>query len=156
MAHSVLKNNAGFTLIEVMVAIVVLAIGILGAGSMQLSVLNSNAGSYDLTEATALALDQIENTMTWDYTDARLTDNNAIPNYQRIGTNAALQITTINSVADSSTVSGAYTIYLDSTDNPATDPTNPDTVSKTIRVDVVWREGSNLRTVSMSYDKLMY
>lgn len=150
MAKSVLKNNTGFTLVEVMVAIVVLTIGILGAGAMQISVLNDNAGSYNMTEATALALDQVEDIMTWDYTDARLTVDNDTP-YTRIGTGAGnLQMRAIPTNGDFiAATSENYIVYLDITDNipVATD-------SKTIRVDVVWSEGGNLQTVSMNFIKL--
>lgn len=187
MTNTPLKNNAGFTLVEVMVAIVVLAIGILGAGSMQISVLNDNAKSFDRTEATALALDQVEKIMSWDYDAAGLTDLNtaaapaagAAPappvaaaniNYTRIGDQlvspGVFRITTINSTADSSITSGSYITYLDITDNYMTSagvltssrPPAPDdnSVSKTIRVDVVWREGANLKTVSMNYIKTRY
>lgn len=152
IANLLIKNNNGFTLIEVLVTITVLSIGILGAGAMQLSVLNGNAGSYDMTEATALALDQVENTISLDYNDPRLSDDNDTP-YQRIGdqiVGGGLMIRTINSVGDSSIVSDNYTIFLDITDNvPATD-------SKTIRVDVVWTEGAKLKTVSMNYIKTRY
>jgi len=150
MAKSVLNNNTGFTLVEVMVAIVVLTIGILGAGAMQVSVLNDNAGSYDMTEATALALDQVEDIMTWNYTDARLNDDNDTA-YNRIGTGAGnLRIRTIATNGDLiAAASDNYTIYLDITNN-----TPVATNSKTIRVDVVWREGANLQTVSMNFIKL--
>lgn len=152
MANLLIKNNNGFTLIEVLVTITVLSIGILGAGAMQLSVLNGNAGSYDLTEATALALDQVENIIALDYNDPLLSDDNDTP-YQRIGdqvVGGGLMIRTINSVGDNSVVSDNYTIFMDITDNvPAID-------SKTIRVDVVWTEGDKLKTVSMNYIKTRY
>ncbi|MBU4153399.1 MAG: prepilin-type N-terminal cleavage/methylation domain-containing protein [Proteobacteria bacterium] len=152
MANLLIKNNNGFTLIEVLVTITVLSIGILGAGAMQLSVLNGNAGSYDLTEATALALDQVENIIALDYNDPLFSDDNDTP-YQRIGdqvVGGGLMIRTINSVGDNSVVSDNYTIFMDITDNvPAID-------SKTIRVDVVWTEGDKLKTVSMNYIKTRY
>lgn len=150
MKNPILKDNAGFTLVEVMVAIVVLAIGIIGAGAMQLSVLNDNASSFDRTEATALALDQVEKISSWAYDNASLADDDDTP-YQRIGVDPdTMRITTVPSVGDSSTVNGSYTIYLDISDDfPAID-------SKTIRVDVVWSEGPNLRTVSLNYVKTRY
>jgi prepilin-type N-terminal cleavage/methylation domain-containing protein len=156
MKHVGLNNNNGFTLIEVMIAIMVLVIGLLGAGAMQLSSVNGNANASHLTEATNLALEQIENILSWDFNDARLADNENV-NFQRMGIlgligpgNSSIGVN--NDVADNSNVVGDYTIYWDGT--PRMDPGNPALqVGIDLQVYVVWTEGARLKTVTMNFTK---
>lgn len=54
------KNDKGFTLIEVMISMVILAIGILGLAPLLVLSIYSNTYSQDLTRATAVAQDRIE------------------------------------------------------------------------------------------------
>ncbi len=54
------RNAAGFTLLEVMVAMVVLAIGILGLAPMLVVSMQGNQSSRETTEAAYLAQDRIE------------------------------------------------------------------------------------------------
>lgn len=60
MALKKMKNEEGFTLIEAMVAMVILAIALLGIAQMQISSMMGNRASYDTTEASALASDMME------------------------------------------------------------------------------------------------
>ncbi len=156
MKHVNLNNNDGFTLIEVMIAIVVLTIGLLGAGAMQLSSVNGNANASRMTEATNLALDQVESIMSWDFNDARLADNENV-NFQRMGILGLIGpgntiMSVVNDVADSSAPFEDYTIYWDGT--PRMDPGNPALqVGIDLQVYVVWTEGTRLKTVTMNYTK---
>ncbi|MGH8004062.1 MAG: type IV pilus modification PilV family protein [Limisphaerales bacterium] len=54
------KNDKGFTLIEVMISMVILAIGILGLAPLMVLSIYSNTYSQDLTRATSVAQDRIE------------------------------------------------------------------------------------------------
>lgn len=54
------KASQGFTLIEVLVALVVLCIGLLGVAGLQLTSLKSNHGSAMRTQATYLAYDIVD------------------------------------------------------------------------------------------------
>jgi len=72
------KSQKGFTLMEVMVAIVVLSIGIFAVGTMQIRAMRANQYARELTEAVTLAQKQIEEMMFWDYDDARLTDGDGV------------------------------------------------------------------------------
>lgn len=54
------KHHAGFTLIEVSVAMFVLAVGILGVGKMQAEISKNNSIAKQRTEAAVLAQDKIE------------------------------------------------------------------------------------------------
>jgi type IV pilus assembly protein PilV len=55
-----LRGSKGFTLIETLIALVVLCIGLLGVAAMQLSSLRSNHGSAMRSQATFLAYDIID------------------------------------------------------------------------------------------------
>ncbi|MEH6686099.1 MAG: type IV pilus modification protein PilV [Halopseudomonas sabulinigri] len=52
-----MRTQRGATLIEVLIAIVVLAIGLLGLAGLQISSLQSNQSSYYRSQATILAYD---------------------------------------------------------------------------------------------------
>lgn len=157
MKQSSLNNNKGFTLIEVMIAIVVLAIGLLGAGAMQVAAIKGNANSSNLTEATNLAAAQVENILSWSAGDARLADNENVP-FTRVGIlglvgpgNNTMRV--VNDVADNSTSIEDYTIYWDGT--PRIDPATGLQVGIDTQVYVVWTEGARLRTVSMYFSKVL-
>lgn len=53
-------NRSGFTLIEVMVALVIMSLGLLGLATMQLTGLRNTSNAYYRTQASVLANDLIE------------------------------------------------------------------------------------------------
>ncbi len=53
-------NNNGFTIIEVMIAIAILSIGLLGIAKMQVTAIKGNHSSMKFTRATIIAQDQVE------------------------------------------------------------------------------------------------
>jgi prepilin-type N-terminal cleavage/methylation domain-containing protein len=63
------KNENGFTLIETLVAMVILSIALLGIAQMQLSAMQGNRSSYDMTEASALGSDMIEQMVLQNWKD---------------------------------------------------------------------------------------
>ena len=52
-----MKKNIGFTLIEVLVAMLVLAVGLLGLAGLQATSLRNNQSAYNRSQATQLAYD---------------------------------------------------------------------------------------------------
>lgn len=71
------RRASGFTLIEVMVAMVVLVVGALGLLAMQNYGIQTNADARVLTRATALAQDLASQMQMWDYAnDPRLANGN--------------------------------------------------------------------------------
>ncbi len=56
-------QQAGFTLVEIMVALAILLCGLLVLGGMQLSAIRANAQARRLTEATALVQTKLEELM---------------------------------------------------------------------------------------------
>ena len=63
----------GFSLIEVMIALVVLAVGLLALGTMQIVSIRSNAFSSEMTYSTMLAQQQLETLKNLGFTDPDLT-----------------------------------------------------------------------------------
>ncbi len=54
------KGSQGFTLLEVLIAIVILSVGLLGMGALVVGIINANRLSKDMTTATTLAQDKME------------------------------------------------------------------------------------------------
>lgn len=73
------NNDRGFTLIEVMIALVVFAIGLLAVASMQISSIGGNSTAREVTDASALAASQVEILMGLPYNDPLLNDVPPLP-----------------------------------------------------------------------------
>jgi type IV pilus assembly protein PilV len=75
------RPGAGFTLVEVIVAIVLLGVGLMGLAALSTTVTRANVQSSSLTTATALAQERAERLRTEDYdalasgNDSRVVDN---------------------------------------------------------------------------------
>jgi len=65
-----MRNESGFTLTSVLIGMVVLSIGLLGAARLVVTVFNSNAFSKQLTTATTLAQDKIAEAQRKGYANA--------------------------------------------------------------------------------------
>jgi type IV pilus assembly protein PilV len=55
-----IKKNTGFTLIEVLIAMLVLAVGLLGLAGFQVFSLRNNQSAYNRSQATQLAYDMAD------------------------------------------------------------------------------------------------
>ena len=67
-------SEAGFTLLEVVVAIAILTFGLLAVASMQSSAIQGNYRARLQTEATTWAQDRMEKLVALRYSDPTLTD----------------------------------------------------------------------------------
>jgi len=76
MPMKTLRSNSGFTLIEALVAMVVLTIGILSLYSMQIKSIQGNSKANRFTTASTWNADQMEKIVGMDYNDATLKDTN--------------------------------------------------------------------------------
>jgi type IV pilus assembly protein PilV len=65
-------NAAGFTLLEVLVAIMILTFGLLAVGSMQISAIRGNFMSGNTSMAVTLAGEKMEDLLNTDYSHADL------------------------------------------------------------------------------------
>ncbi|WP_300461030.1 type IV pilus modification protein PilV [Desulfobacula sp.] len=61
------KNHKGFTIIEVLIAIVILSIGILGIAKMQITAIKANSSAMKFTKATIAAQAQIESLLSTSF-----------------------------------------------------------------------------------------
>jgi Tfp pilus assembly protein PilV len=111
-----------------MVAIGILAFGILAVGSMQVSSLQGTAAAGDVTEATLVAGNQLDQLMAASFTDALLvdTDGDGVGGLMDAATDTADQQANV-------TIGGkTYTIFWNTAQNA--DMTN----TVTIGITVVW------------------
>lgn len=73
------SDNGGFSLIEVMIALAIFSIGILGVASMQILSVNYNSHARRTSEATTWGVERMESLMTLPYADADLDPVNNNP-----------------------------------------------------------------------------
>jgi len=66
------RPAAGFTLIEMLIAITILAVGMLAVASMQVAALQTNGKAARYTEASNLAQDRLERLLSLPYNDPGL------------------------------------------------------------------------------------
>ena len=114
MVKKSMSGRKGFTLLEVMIAVFLLAVAIMGAASLTTSVIKSNSLSQTLTTATTLAKDKMEEQKAANFT--------ALP------TAGSPDYATANGTVQAS-ASGSY--YTRTWGVAGTDP-------KTITVTVTW------------------
>ncbi len=69
---SMRKKEQGFTIVEVMIALSIFSIGILGVAAMQTSSVTGNASAMGYTEGSTWAMDQVESLMNLPYNHANL------------------------------------------------------------------------------------
>ena len=67
-----LKKQDGFTLIEVLVALTIFAVGLLAIAALQTSAIRMNSNGNRLTEISTLGIDRMEYLMSLPYTDPQL------------------------------------------------------------------------------------
>ena len=66
------RHDRGFSLVEAMVASVVMLIGLLGLAGLQVTGMRANNLGKRMAQASLLAQDLVENMKVWQYADARL------------------------------------------------------------------------------------
>lgn len=97
------KGTAGFTLIEVLVAITIFAIGLLAIAGMQVTGIRGNATSHAVMAKVAMADGVLEEFLAMDLDDERLEGNNIrVPWVQTDQDGAGTLIATV--AVDDSTV----------------------------------------------------
>lgn len=137
------KHNQGFSLIEVLVAIVILALGLLAVGSMQMKASKGNTQSNRITSAATYAMQQIETFAGLGFGDALLQDTNGD------GEAGLDDIAGSDQSIIVSDATGIYNIYWNVAEST---PLNGNT--KTIRVIVTWQGfGFSNKKIFMDYHK---
>jgi type IV pilus assembly protein PilV len=126
--RSAISGKRGFTLIEVLVAILFLVIGLLGLLSLTTTVIKGNAFSKMTTMATTLAKAKLEDVKSQSYTDVATSTDYATSSGTVSGSSSGALYTR------TCTVTG---------DSPAAN-------MKTISVQVTWLWNGTSRSVSTS------
>lgn len=126
-------TEKGFTLIEVLVATVILSLGLLGLARVHIATIQVNTIASRLTQATTLAQDRVEQLLALPYNDPALVDATAPQ--------------TFTNYTDPNPPQG-YTISW------AVDTDAPSTGMKTINIDVTWKnKAGQPKTFSLSVQK---
>ena len=68
-----MRNDEGYTLIEILIAIAILAVGLLAVATMQISSIRVNDTARKMTRRATMAQDRLEYLMSLGYTNAVLT-----------------------------------------------------------------------------------
>ena len=78
------RNNKGFTLIEVLVAMVILSVGLLGTAALITGIINGNKVSNRVSTATTCAQDKMENIKGLGYSGMPASDTTTTEPYNSI------------------------------------------------------------------------
>ncbi len=152
------KKEAGFTLMEILIAIAILAFGLLAVATMQAWSIKGNSQAIGITEGITVAQDKIEEFIGLDYNhiDLRDTDNDGTTQdtapddgVDDDGGNFGLDNTTGagTAAADHTDSYGRYNIYW----NVAVD--EPINNVKTIRVIVEWTDRLATKRATVDFMK---
>jgi len=131
---SLINYHQGFTLIELVVAILIFAIGIIGISKMQIMAVQANAFSMQLTDANNVAKNTIERIM-----DLPLTSNT-------FGGETAL---TATSTFSSPGVTASHIVYYPSWSVSQIAGTN----SRQVNVLLTWNEKTIPHSITISFFK---
>jgi len=159
-----LSSRAGFTLVEVLVALTILVIGLLGVALLQVVSIQGNTFSREMGVATALGQDMLEKLKTLEWTELNVDsalaagdhpvsddvnrdlDGDGAPPYLAVGVGTANIIDERGfGAADAGRGPLLYTRTWTITDD------EPAANMKTIEVTVLWKEkGTTDRSVTIS------
>jgi len=117
----------GFTILEVMIALAIFAIGILGAIQLHIRSTSGNTSARTITEGTTFAVDRVEKLMTLPYDDTAW--------------DAGTDTDTVTGSDSGVTYNLTWTITED----------NPVENTKQIALSVTWDEQGNTRTFTSNY-----
>lgn len=140
MTKHVVESEAGFSMIEMLVAMTIFAIGLLATAGMQITSLQANAGAYKRTTINAAAAGIMEEILTWAPDDPRLVDDSGAHDWDFDPT-AAVNNTLI--VDGGGSYTAAYTVQTNFPVN------NVSTITLTINSSsglATWGQGSRVLT----------
>lgn len=107
-----LKKQDGFTLIEVLIAVTIFAVGLLAVAAMQTSAIRVNSTAGQLTKVSTWGIDKLEELMSLPYTDPQLSQagnphaDPVTPDGYTVSWNIAQDAMTLNTKSITLTVTG--------------------------------------------------
>ncbi|THB81797.1 MAG: prepilin-type N-terminal cleavage/methylation domain-containing protein [Desulfobacteraceae bacterium] len=108
------NRSKGFTLLELLIALAIFAIGILGMVKMQIAATKGNSSARTVTEATTVGQDLLERLILLPYTHADLADTD--------GDGTGFDDTPADGVYDADGTDTAANFGLDDRSDPAVEP----------------------------------
>lgn len=137
------KNAAGFTLVEVLVALFILSVGILGVSNMFIIAIKANALGRNLTVANRLAQNLMEQVKTQTFGEVLndLCSNTGISNCSVSGTAATATFKEAEATGGLNALT--YTVTLTQVVN------SPITGLNTVTVTVAWRDAYGNHTTKV-------
>lgn len=142
-----LRDDHGFTLIETMIAIVILTIGIFALYTMQTTAIRYNSSANAITGSSTWAADRIEQLLALPYDNPLLNDDN---------NNGTAGLNTTGDAADGQDTSpdNRYTIFWNVAAQMNPNPNDP-TIStiKAIRIIVQHSDYGVNKQVALNYYK---
>jgi prepilin-type N-terminal cleavage/methylation domain-containing protein len=147
-----ISSQEGYTLVEILIAIAILAFGLMAVATMQITAIKTNAIASGISQGLTLGQTKVEELMNLSYNHLELLDTDGDGTGQDLdddgvdddGDNFGLDDTT---GADGSAANGRYTTYW----NIAVD--EPVISSKTIRVIVTWTEKGRNKRINLDFVK---
>ena len=144
------KKETGFTIVELMVAIVVFSIGLLAVSSMQVGAIKCNSTANGITQGATWAENQVERLIGLAYNDPELTDTDGDGTNQDgdndgdddDGGNFGLDDND-TATADNFVTRGDYTVYWNVAENVIINNT------KAVNIIVTWTELGALKSVAL-------
>lgn len=148
-------NQTGFTLVEILIAIAILAFGLLAVATMQVRAIKTNAIASGISQGLTLGQARVEELMNLSYDHSDLLDTDGDGTGKDLdddgvaddGDNFGLDHTAGEADSNTPETDDGYTIYW----NVAVD--EPVISSKTIRVIVTWTEKGRNKRIKLDFVK---
>ena len=135
-ADKLLREESGFTIVEVLIGIVILAVGLLAIAALQVSAMRTNSFAGNLSKANAYAQGKMESLIALPYDHVDLKDE-----LEDVGTPT--------NYTDPSPPPGYAISWTVDTDNPIP-------ATKQVRVRVLWLERGQTKSTVMTTFKSIY
>ena len=140
------RNNQGFTIIEILIALAIFAVGFLALSSMQITAINTNTNTRYSTTVINIAKDRAEELMALPYSNVNLIGSPAPGTTYAPAANADLIDNNEDGQIDEAGESGHITITWTVIDD------QPRAGTKSVRVTAV-RTGKGQRRASFDFIK---
>ena len=138
-----LSNQKGFSLIEALIAMLILSVGLLAVAMLQVSAMKANTNALSRTDGVSVAQSVLDTLRTLPMSDARLSDGDDTDDLYTGMATSGTNFTPDNADHSGSELYGSdsitgptgqtYTIFWNVADND-------DTNSKTVRLFVYWTD----------------
>lgn len=160
MKSSLNQRSVGFTLIEVLIAMVVLAVGLLGLAALQATSLRNNQSAYFRSQATQLAYDiadRVRANPTGNYNNQAASADNCVTNACTPAQMAGYDLAQWNAQLANQLPMGVGIICIDSTPTDGTSNTAhqcDNVVDAPYAVKIWWddnRQGAANQKFTMSF-----